>query len=61
MNYKYLHGLVTSTSYRPMSKGIDDSLENWVSSITINSTAIYQPCKVIGQLMCKQGFGSMLI
>ena len=58
--YKVIDGLVTSTSYRPMKLGLDDSIENWIDSISKNSTAIYLPCKAIGKIMCAQKLGSIV-
>ena len=37
-----------------MKLGLEDSTENWVNSISKNSTAIYLPCKEVGKIMCNQ-------
>tara|TARA_A100001035_G_C27730252_1_gene476423 strand:+ start:367 stop:1128 length:762 start_codon:yes stop_codon:yes gene_type:complete len=58
--WNHIDGLITSTSYRPMKLGLEDSIENWNNSISQNSTAIYLPCKEVGKIMCNQKFGSII-
>lgn len=58
--YKKIDGLITSTSYRPMKSGLDDTIENWNKSISQNSTAIFLPCREVGRIMCKQKYGSII-
>ena len=58
--YKIIDGLITSTSYRPMKLGLDDTIENWNKSISQNSTAIFLPCREVGKIMCKQNYGSII-
>ncbi len=58
--YKKIDGLVTATSFRPMKLGLDDSIKNWTESISINSSAIFIPCRCIGKIMCNQKFGSIV-
>ena len=58
--YKKIDGLITSTSYRPMKLGLDDTIENWNKSISQNSTAIFLPCREVGKVMCKQKYGSII-
>lgn len=58
--YKEINGLVTTTSFRPMKLGIDDSIENWIDSVSKNSAAIFIPCRCVGKIMCKQKLGSIV-
>ena len=58
--WNHIDGLITCTSYRPMKLGLEDSIENWINSISKNSTAIYLPCKEVGKIMCNQKYGSII-
>ena len=42
-----------------MKLGLDDSIENWTDSISINSSAIFIPCRCIGKL-CVIKIGSIV-
>ncbi len=58
--YKIIDGLITSTSYRPMKLGLNDTIDNWNKSISQNSTAIFLPCREVGKIMCRQKYGSII-
>tara|TARA_Y100001970_G_C14248111_1_gene869731 strand:+ start:2058 stop:2816 length:759 start_codon:yes stop_codon:yes gene_type:complete len=52
--------LVNSSSWRPLTKFMNDTAENWESSIKVNSSAIFFPSKLIGMRMAKRGAGSII-
>ena len=52
--------LVNCTSWRPMKKFMDDSIENWNASLKINSASIFLPCKIVGKHMTENGGGSII-
>lgn len=52
--------LVNCTSVRPMKKFMQDSVENWQSSVMINSSALFVPSRIIGDKMAELGSGSII-
>jgi len=52
--------LVNCTSVRPMKKFMQDSIENWQSSMIINSSSLFVPSRIIGDKMSKLGSGSII-
>ena len=52
--------LVNCTSVRPMKKFMRDTLENWQSSMQINSSALFVPSRIIGDKMAELGSGSIV-
>lgn len=51
--------LVNNAVIRPM-KGYDDDLEHWRESIDVNSTGIFAPTRIFGEVMEKQRSGSII-
>jgi NAD(P)-dependent dehydrogenase (short-subunit alcohol dehydrogenase family) len=55
-----IHGCVNSLSYRPMTKFMDDSLENWNLSISKNSMSMFAIARFFGKKFKKNGGGSLV-
>ena len=51
--------LVNNAVIRPM-KSYDDDLEHWRESIDVNSTGIFAPTRIFGEIMEKQRSGSIV-
>ena len=52
--------LINTTSFRPMKKFMEDTIENWQLSITKNSLSMFVPSRLIGKRMAKKGKGSII-
>jgi NAD(P)-dependent dehydrogenase (short-subunit alcohol dehydrogenase family) len=52
--------LVNCSAWRPLTKFLDDSVENWEESIKTNSSAIFVPSRYIGRKMCERKKGSII-
>ncbi|MBL6649575.1 MAG: SDR family oxidoreductase [Flavobacteriaceae bacterium] len=52
--------LINSSSWRPMTKFMEDSIENWEESIKKNSSAFFIPSRIVGKKMAKINSGSII-
>jgi NAD(P)-dependent dehydrogenase (short-subunit alcohol dehydrogenase family) len=60
LNYGAIDILVNSSAWRPLTKFMDDSIENWENSMKVNSSAIFVPLRIIGRQMAAKGNGSII-
>jgi NAD(P)-dependent dehydrogenase (short-subunit alcohol dehydrogenase family) len=58
--YGAIDVLINCASWRPMTKFMDDSVENWERSIKQNSSALFVPSRIIGKIMAEKNFGSII-
>lgn len=54
-----IDGLVNNAVLRTMA-GPRDSVERWAESMRVNSTGLFALCQAIGDIMAKQGSGSIV-
>ncbi len=52
--------LVNASAWRPLTKFMEDSVENWEKSIKSNSLAIFIPSRIIGKKMAEVKEGSII-
>ena len=52
--------LINSGYVRPMMDFYDDTVENWDSSMVINSRGLFITCRIFGNAMAKNGTGSII-
>jgi NAD(P)-dependent dehydrogenase (short-subunit alcohol dehydrogenase family) len=60
LNHGAIDILVNSSAWRPLTKFMDDSIENWEDSIKVNSSAIFVPLRIIGRQMASKRNGSII-
>lgn len=54
------HILINSACNRPMNKFMDDTIENWDKSMSINARGLFITCRAFGEAMAAQGGGSII-
>jgi NAD(P)-dependent dehydrogenase (short-subunit alcohol dehydrogenase family) len=52
--------LINSGSNRPMRKFMEDSVENWDLSMSVNARGIFVTCRAFANIMSEQGSGSII-
>lgn len=52
--------LINSVCIRPMRKFMEDSVENWDLSMSVNARGIFITCRAFGNAMVEQGTGSII-
>ena len=52
--------LINSGCNRPMKKFMDDSVENWDKSMSVNARGLFITCKAFGNAMANQSSGSII-
>jgi len=57
--YGRIDGLVNNAVNRPM-KELNDPLETWALSMKINATGLFEITRVLGEVMTRQGSGSIV-
>jgi len=55
-----LDGMVYNAVNRPMSGGFDDDLSKWEESMKLNATGFFAAVRACGNVMAKQGSGSIV-
>ena len=52
--------LINSGCIRPMRKFMEDSVENWDLSMSVNARGIFVTCRLFANSMAEQGSGSII-
>jgi NAD(P)-dependent dehydrogenase (short-subunit alcohol dehydrogenase family) len=52
--------LINSGCNRPMTKFMNDSVENWDKSMSVNARGLFITCRAFGNAMANQGGGSII-
>jgi NAD(P)-dependent dehydrogenase (short-subunit alcohol dehydrogenase family) len=52
--------LINGACERPMTKFMDDDIDNWDRSMNVNSRGLFICCRTVGRAMVKQGGGSII-